>query len=443
MNNLNFETWCRNHNPDHADKWYRELYPYNVFRKINFSEDQIGIEQNIIFNYIIYKAFIRKIEWQISKCSYRCTFDLSTSIMSEYKKWKEISWNLRFQIIYGSNGDFITVFKKEDDPSEVHVKNFIQGKFDKIFANKSLPLSDLLIRSLILNLSEENFNIGAHDIEFDFVPNGIRNLIPHDQFKSRRNSFSPLYSIGRELWITYAFTEEKAHRIAFYIANQCKKLYVIYCNSSYTPHHRCDYADTEIISLYQFANILNPELQLNFEPQIRFLQNHLNLNEKHEKEVLLNEINNPLKETYEITKSDLMEALGIMKIMPSTIHGVFYSLAAMNLINAWVGKQRNSGTTKKEERLFKNMYYFKSYLSNIISNLILQKVDFVSIYITNELCMIELLGFQFSFHNVPKNDIILSYEHSTANKEIIWCKKKLQPIAPLIFELSKIMKREQ
>ena len=38
LNSLNFETWCKNHSSDHQAKWYRELYPFHIFQKIDFDD---------------------------------------------------------------------------------------------------------------------------------------------------------------------------------------------------------------------------------------------------------------------------------------------------------------------------------------------------------------------------------------------------------------------
>lgn len=50
LKDLDFTTWCKNHQEDHDSKWCRELYPYNVFRKIAFSENYLNVEQKITFN---------------------------------------------------------------------------------------------------------------------------------------------------------------------------------------------------------------------------------------------------------------------------------------------------------------------------------------------------------------------------------------------------------
>jgi hypothetical protein len=159
---------------------------------------------------------------------------------------------------------------------------------------------------------------------------------------------------------------------------------------------------------------------------------------------LLHEIELPKKDIYEIDKSDLMEALGVMKIIPVDEFDTFYSLAAINLINAWISRKRvHDDKTIQEQKLFKNMYYFKTYLSNIITDLITKQSNFAKVYLKRDLAMVEILGFQFSFHHTPKNDTINSYEQNESNKEIIWTGKRLQPIAPLLLHYARTVRQHR
>lgn len=440
LQDLNFGTWCKNHEDDHDSKWCRELYPYNVFRQINFSPDKINIEQKIEFNRVDYYATIKKIELQVNN-RYRTTFELSTIPASKSQSWKKRTWNDLFQIVYSVDHKFITVFTKKEDPSKDYVIRFMKGNFQKININRSLPISELLFKTLLLHISEENYPGGQHNRKFNFIENGIRTLPEHPQFKRRKFDFFPLYSIDRKIWISYAFNEEKAHRIAFYNANQCEKLLVVFCNPTFTRHHRCIYSNTQIISLFEFSNLLTSNLRLKYEPQIRFLQNHLNIGEESNIDELKEEIENPKQAIYEIKKSDLMEALGVMKIMPTSELDTFHSLAAINLINSWIGRNRNKqNIPDKDDKLFRNMYYFKTYLADVLTDLIKREVDFAKIYIENDLVIIEILGFQFSFHHTPKNEIISAYEKSKANTQIIWTGKRLQPIASLLLDYSRTLR---
>ena len=437
VKNLTIKRWKMNHSLDHDDIWCRELYPFHVFSCIDFDECKLNSIQKIEFNRLSYYVNIKKIELQDNN-RYRTTFDISTIPHSKKNEWKNRRWDTTFQIVYTVTFDFITVFTKKEDPSKDYVVRFMKGNFNKINENRSLPISELLFRTLILQLAEEAFPGGKHNELFKYEPKGVRKLEEHTQFKPKKLDFAPIYSVKRNLWICCSFTEEKAHRLAYYIANQCSKLIVVYCNPNYTKHHRCNYASTSIVSLYEFSNILSSEVRIRYENHIRFLQNHLNKSEQYDPNELLEEINNPRLDYYDIQKSDLLEALGVMKIMPSDNQDFFHSLTAINLINAFLTKQRNNKTLKdKETNLFKNMYFFKIYLSNILTDRIEKKDFSVPIYINKDLIIIEIMGFQFSFHNVPINETLCNYRESEYNQEIIWCKKKLQPIAPLLLKYSR------
>jgi hypothetical protein len=298
-------------------------------------------------------------------------------------------------------------------------------------------VSELLIRTLILHIVEEAFPGGKHNQGFSFE--GVIDRQEHPQFqRNKTNHFTPIYSIRRDLWICYSFTEEKAHRIAFYNANQCQKLIVVYCNPTYTRHHRCKYEGTEIISIYELSEQVSFEVRNKYERQIRFLQNHLNLPETINIDELIEEINHPKQEEYEIQKSDLMEALGTIKILPKSDTDFFHSLCCINLINAYLSRKRKgSKLLEKEAKLFRNMYSFKSYLSDILTERINVNNFSAPVCIEKSLIMIEDNGFQFSFHNVPLNETLENFSKSQDNRNIEWSGKRLQPIAPLLLKYSR------
>lgn len=443
IKNLTSEQWKLNHEPDHDDKWCRELYPFHVFEKIDFDSTKVGKEQRIKFNQISYYAEIINIELQPNE-RYKSTFELSTVPTSKRSKWKYRSWNTTFQIVYSQDFDFITVFTKKKDPSKDYVVRFMKGNYQKITDSKSLPISELLLRTLILHLAEENYPNGENNRKYKTGPEGLINLTEHKQFKRKKSEFAPIYSQDRDLWICYSFTEEKAHRIAYHIANQTKELIVVFCNPTYTRHHRCTYVNTSVLSLFEFANLISPEVRKDYESQIRFLQNHLNEQDKIDAESLLNEIEYPTESEYPINKSELMEALGIIKIIPTDDTDLFHSLACVNLINAFLSRERKKKSLgSKERNLFRNMYYFKTYLQKVLTDRIGKQNYSAPIYIERDLILVEINGFQFSFHNVPMNDVLKEYERSIHNKEIIWNKKRLQPLAPLLLKYSRLLKQNK
>jgi hypothetical protein len=441
LKNLSFDQWLKNHANDHNDKWCRELYPFVVFKQIEFGQSYINIEQKIDFNGITYCVIITKIELQENE-RYRASFDISTSPNSKKQEWEQRNWNTTFQIVYSQEFEFITIFTKKDDPSKEYVIKFMKGNFDKINHVKSIPVSELLIRTLILHIAEEVYPDGKHNQEYEFDKDGINDTPEHPYFpRKRANFFTPIYSIDKDLWICYSFSEEKAHRIAFYNSNQCHRLIVVYCNPTYSKHHRCTYKGTEIISIYELSEKVSPAARRQYEKQIRFLQNHLNLPDSVNIQEVLNEINYPKNIEYEIHKTDLMEALGTLKIIPKDESDFFHSLCCMNLINAYLSsKKKTKQPSSKDSKLFRYMYSFKSYLSNILTQCIMSKNLSVPIYIEKNLVMVEAYGFQFSFHNVPLNDVLEAYKDSEANRKMEWKGKRLQPIAPLLLKYSRAIR---
>lgn len=439
LSGLNFHTWCKQHSADHNDTWYRELYPYNIFDQIDFSQNLIDVQQSIEHNRANYYAKITSIEPQ-ENGRYKATFELLTGPKSKTQSWKEHSWNTAFQIIYSDNYWFITVFAKRD-PLKDYVSRFKKGNFEKININKSLPLSDLLFRTLVLSIAEEKFPSGEYDKPFDYLSEGVRITEEHPQFLRKPKPFTPLLSLKRDIWVVVSFTEEKAHRLAYHISNQCHTLYVIFCNPTYTKHHRCKHSSCHVLSLHEFSNILTDTVRLKYEPQTRFLQNHLNTLESADPKKLLAEIANPSLEEYEVQKSDLMEALSIAKMIPTTKEDIFHYLAAMNVINAWLSRNRkNKATDPQLDKLFKDMYFFKTYVSNLITDLIINPKPFAKLFVDKELSLIEIDSFQFSFHNIPKNETIFQFQKSLENREIVWRKKRLQPIAPLLLKYARAIK---
>lgn len=443
LKNLNFIQWLKNHSPDHNDIWCRELYPFYIFKLIEFDISFVNKVQKLDANGNTYYVTLTKIELQDTG-RYRTLFDISTYPKSKTQEWKQRKWNTSFQIVYSQNFEFITIFTKKEDPSKDYVVRFMKGDFEKINNEKSIPISVLLMRTLILHIVEEAHPNGKHNQEFEFTREGVNETPEHPQFPRKVfNHFTPIYSIKRDLWVCYSFTEEKAHRIAIYNANQCQKLIVVYCNPTYTRHLRCKYEGTEIVSIYELSEIVSSEVRKKYEKQIQFLQNHLKISDSFNIQELLSEINEPKKEEYEIQKSDLMEAFGTMKILPKNENDFFHSLCCINLINAYLSRQRQGkNQLDKDKKLFKNMYSFKTYLSEILTERIKVKNFSTPIYIDKDLIIIEINSFQFSFHNVPLNETLKVFSKSADNIFFEWSGKRLQPIAPLLLKYSRAVRQK-
>ncbi|WP_141500894.1 hypothetical protein [Paenibacillus luteus] len=444
IENLDFQTWCRNHKETHVAKWCREVYPWVVLRNIDFESVFLNERQIISFNHIEYEITVLSIELQ-SNGRYKTTFRLKSNMKSGQSEWEQRKWDTVFQIIYNKEGEFITVFTKKEDPSKDLVAKFMKGSFKRITENKSRPVSLLLFNSLISYLMEMTFPNAVYLKRFavDTEAEGYSKI-----FTIKSKYIYPLFSIDRSHWIFSSFNEERAHRIGLRLADQCEKLTIIFCNPTYTRHHRCKHKNVEVISLFEFYNRSSEKIREQFERQIILLQNHLSLPESKSNELILNEISQPKFTEYEIKKSELLEALAIMKIPVSNKYVAFYFFAGMNLINSWLSVNRkNPEISNKEEQLFKDMYFFKTYINKRIVEIIENNIDGVNVSFQNQFCLIELFNFQISFYNLPlidtpENRIILDFVSSPKNKYIEWSGKRLQPVAPLIFSLARNFKRE-
>ena len=430
LNNLTFDTWCKNHNYDHDAKWFRELYPFHIFQKIDFDDSLIKIDQIIDVNGVQYIILILNVETQ-DNGRIKTTFDLKTNAKSNYYAWNNREWDNSFQIVYSKEGYFITVFSKKEDPSKEIISKFFKGNFTKITTERSLPISELLLKSLILNIAEEIYPNGDHYRSYNLIKNGVRDLPIQKLVKQLWDEFSPLYSIKRELWICYSFNEEKAHRIAIINANQCEKIIVVYCQPTITKHHRCKLPNSSVLSLQEFSSLIKKEIYPKFKRQISLIQNHLRDEILKDKEELKNLIDGEHKSTYPIKKSSINESLSLIKLTPKSKNDAFEILCSFNLLNAWL-KSSVIETHKRE------LYSFKSYLTPFLECLIEAKMAGVSVYIENNFALIEIDEFQFSFHSITVSVNIENYRKSTLNEQIIWRGKKLQPIAELLFQYSKV-----
>ena len=77
------------------------------------------------------------------------------------------------------------------------------GNFEKITLNKSIPISELLLKTLLVYMAKDNYPDGNHNANFSFLKDGVRFLPEFPELKRKRIDFSPIYSIGRKLWICF------------------------------------------------------------------------------------------------------------------------------------------------------------------------------------------------------------------------------------------------
>lgn len=437
LRNFNYETWVGNHEEEHPATWFRKFYPFELLADVDFKEDLIGLEQTIRRGQLQYSALLKSLTIQ-ENGRFKCVLAFRDQFDTKTKRWKYRTWQSDFVVIFDSDGAFVTVYTQKDDPTKRAVRSFYSADFERLGELRSIPLSAILIQSIVINISECYFPNGRQDAAYKWLPDGIAPAVDHPGIvRKKSNFFAPIYSVGRDLWVCYAFSEEKAHRIAIYNGDQCSKLFVVFVNPTPTSHHRCRYKHASVLSLNEYSSLW-PEKSVNWLNQIRFLQNHMNPSEKVISiDELEREIETPKQQDYPILKSHLMEAMNLQSLRPTTEDEMFHYLCAMNLINAWISGQRKQTQSSQDKKL-KSLYAFKNRLADVLEHQLKTDSLLARMYIDGNLVMLELQGYQFSFHAVTMGEQLTKYRESQRNEHIEWSGKKIQPIASLVYELGKI-----
>tara|TARA_B100000614_G_scaffold256412_2_gene274928 strand:- start:149 stop:685 length:537 start_codon:yes stop_codon:yes gene_type:complete len=149
------------------------------------------------------------------------------------------------------------------------------------------------------------------------------------------------------------------------------------------------------------------------------------------------EIHSPKQQSYIIQKSHLMEAMTLLNLLPTNENEMFFYLCAMNLINAWINAQRKQKQRTQDKKL-KSLYAFKNRLADVLEYQLKTDSLLAKVYIDGSLVMLEIHGYQFSFHAVKIGGLLSIYRDSQRNEHIEWCGKRMQPIASLVYELGKL-----
>jgi hypothetical protein len=465
LGNLSFKTWLHNHPEKHKAVYCRELYPWDVFLQISFDQSQVQKSQNLYINGALISCVIRSIKLQDNR-RYRADFRLQ-----KHSEGPDINSVLghsspkEFSIIYTKQGFFITAFARGQDPYETIVANFMEGKFHDIPQTEAREITDLLAKSLVSFASEALYPECKYYREHPFLVNTIRSQHPlHPSISRTFSTVSPMFSDDRRFWLVYALNEEIAHRSGIIYSPHCERLLVVYLNPQLSKHHKCNMKRTEIISFHEFIAKLSPEIRAKYDKQIRFLQTGLLQPPTYDTKALEEEIRNPKKEVYEISPFELREALSIMKIDITNKYDAFYVMAGFNLITAYVNRIKDDKQIRKELNLFGELFLYKQYLAAGIAKIILNGVEGADIYIdrinNKNLVYVRLFGYQISFHYVQQKEILVEYtrsdevptfkkgdflhEYAASDRNIPqeWSGIRLQPVAPLLFNLARIYKEK-
>jgi len=367
---ITFGTWLSNHPEDHDAKWCRELYPWMAFANIEYNERCLGSRQDIKW---AGQTFQATLENAFVGLNDRPNFliHLETSATSNRQQWMHRHWNDTFQLVASPEGIFITLFTKKRDPSKIVLQRFMNGNLSQVEQLRSLPVSGLLFRSLISYLAEDIF---GEMVSFANVPplRPIGGNPQREPDKRRADGFEPFLSQGNDLWIVYSFSEEKAHRLGLRLQGSSKLLIVVYCQPTFTRHHRCSDENVRVISLAEFVSMGSETVREKYVLQAQFILSNLRTGEKltagmnaaGSAKALLDEQAPPR----EIYTSELREAKAGLERVIVNLADAAYVLASANLLNAAMNKKL--GLYKGSQKLSKEVYSFKALFARRLEQII-------------------------------------------------------------------------
>lgn len=441
VRSISFETWLTNHSDDHEAKWCRELYPWEIFGALDYSDNAINRPQEVESSSGRFVATIQNI-FLGENGRTNILIHLGSKAESQSQQWRHRDWDDVFQLVCTPDGHFITLFTKKQDPSKDILRRFMTGGLGQVEAERSLPVSGMLFRSLISYAARDIFGLLN-----SAATTGSRRAT--GQFRvgdSKDNGALPFLSRGNELWLMYAFNEEKAHRLAIANSGKCHSLIVIYCHPTFTQHHRCNEKTARVLSLSEFLSMGSPDIRVRYIPQMRFLLNHLRSDtavpHPVSEESLRLQILSGSKTPREIQTSELREAKAGLGRAIVTTGDAAYVLACANLLNA--AMNRKLGLYKGTQRLEKEVYSFKAHLARSLEELIRNHPPSTEVYVSPEdLVLIRINGVQLSFHAIPRTPFVREYTSLPENRPQQWSGIRLQPVAPLILDWARTLLREE
>ena len=438
---ISFETWCANHADEHDAKWCRELYPWEVFARIDFGPDALNVPQTITLGVESYCATVSD---AFSGKNDRPNFliHLKSVPNSRSATWGQRYWDDIFQLVVSKDGHFITLFTKKTDPSKELVRRFMTGNLDRIQEQRSLPASALLYRTLVAYIADDIFDGLKPYPELDLVAPkrpAASSLVP--------GRFAPFRANGRDVWVLYSFTEEKAHRLAIRLTGQCRHMVIVYCHPTFTQHYRCSEPGVEVLSLGEFLGNGSPEIRVRCLVQARFILNHLRTDQDNphvdlsepELRGLMMRRDAP---SQEIKTSELREAKTGLGWFVTSAADAAYVFSCANLLNAALNNKLS--LYRGTQRLAKEAYSFKAHLGRAVVTVAQANIEGVRLFVAEDgLVYISINGIQFSFHSIPDSPILRRYAESSANVRQEWCGVRLQPIAPLVMSWARALLRAE
>jgi hypothetical protein len=443
IHSVSFETWLANHPPDHGARWCRELYPWGAFEKLDYAPAARNVIQPVAVGT---ERFLATVTDSFLGANGRWNFmiQLKSDARTVSEQWQHRQWNDVFQLVAAPDGTFVTLFTKKTDPSKELLRRFMAGGLERVEQSRCLPLSGMLFRSLISYAAEDIFGNLASNVNVVFTrrTDSFSPSKPID----RRASFEPFLSQGSNLWISYSYTEEKAHRLALTLAGACRRLVVVYCQPTFTKHHRCSDLTAQIVSLSEFLGMGSWSVRVRYLPQVRFLLNNLQLRDdpgllSPEADLRARILGGNEREI-EITTSNLREAKAGLGRVIATKGDAAYVLACANLLNAALNKKLR--LYRGAQRLEKEVYSFKAHLCKSLEQIAEHAPQGTDMHVApDDLILVRVNGIQFSFHAIPRTPSLRAYAALERNGLQEWSGIRLQPVASLVLAWARAILAEE
>ena len=439
---ITFLAWSKNHPPDHYAKWCRELYPWELFRQLDYDQLPIDVPQVLSVGGGQYVATLKH-RTVTGDDRHHYSVHIHSVHSGKRQEWNQRSWDDSFHLVASPSGEFITLFTKKKDPSKVVFEKFVKSKFFDIQSIRSLPVSSLLFRALVSK--------AAHDRHTDlkrferFQVESLRAISAHSD-TTRHETYEPFLSRDRELWIICSFTEARAHRQALRLVGQTDKLAAVYCHPTFTRHHRCTHDAVRVLSLSEFLRELSPTIHRRYIQHARFLINHLRQDhgdlDKHSQSDSICRTIRRTEQDVLIRTSDVREAKAGLGMVVATTADVAYVCACANLLNAALNRRLR--TYDGSLKLAKEVYSFKAIFGRAMDEIFRNRPAGVEVYAEQGgLLYVSVCGLQFSFHAIPESPTLRAYRRSRDNMPQAWSGKKLQPVASLVLRWARLLVLEE
>ena len=451
--NIRFQDWAARHPPGHDAYWLRQAYPWPIFQRTDF--ELLGPSQEIKFAGLTYNVTVLTTR---PGRKGRVEIDFTIEPGDEPGGYDSyIIYDRAFTLVL--NGPtLITIFTQGVDPGENLLRQFFQGNFDRLSANRSRSLHRLLGRTLLARLARREDPTLKPYQPYRVGTEGVKLRPTHADIPRPAGSFAPILSRGRDFWFLFSEYEEEANYAAIRYSNQCMRMVSVFLTPTLSRHHKCNYHGVEVLSFFQYAN-----RQDEWAPQVRFLLHDLFPPDRRSIRDLKTMLHDAVASgrAAPIDEGDLEEAYAVMGLPIKDEADAFYVLTAFNLINRYVAQVKDDSayrrwTYRRWKRSPSELYGFKVHLASALARLVTSNVETVQLFISDEVpslrAYVRVRGFQFTFTSIKTKDVPLGrdadgimqttddlekYRQSARSAYQPWSGVRLQPVAPLLFALAR------